>query len=443
MIGGWALIGIFVLGLIGIIIFTSRFKVHAFITMFFTAVIIGVVAGITPLKMVNLVISGFSSVLGYVGIIVVSAAIIGEILDKTGATLVVSNSLIKIVGKNHSPIAMALAGYLLSIPLMCCDTAFIVLSPLAQALSLGSGFSLTLFSLALAAGAFTGFKLIFPSAPLFPAIVFNADVVSVMLLGVLTSIPTLAAGILLAYRWGASRHLPENNNIRFRNDDLTFRELPRLWTSLAILMLPLIMIAVRSLLDRALNEGNTIKGIFDFVGHPIIALPLGVILALMMAKGKPHDEVNEWVSKGIQRAASIIVLVGAGGVFGKVLQETGIGLFLGKSILDIGIPPLLAVFLISALIKTIQGSSMVTMVTAPAIVLPMLPTLNISPALATMAVSAGAMVCININDSFFWVTTGFAGIDVHTGYKTITFMSIIMGVVSLTVIATASILIRV
>ncbi|MGQ9679614.1 MAG: GntP family permease [Candidatus Bathyarchaeia archaeon] len=351
------------------------------------------------------------------------------------------DSFIKIVGKNRSPIAMALAGYLASIPLMCCDTAFIVLSPLARSLSLGSRFSLTLFSLALAAGAFTGFKLIFPSAPLFPAIVFNADVSSVILLGVLTSIPTLAVGIFLAYRWGGLRHLPENDHIEdFEERVSRFGELPGLWASLATLMLPLILIVIRSLLGRALNEDNTIRGIFDFIGHLVIALPIGIILALMMANGKPYDQVNEWVSKGIQRAASIIVVVGAGGVFGKVLQETGIDMFLGKSILGTGIPSLLAVFLISALIKTSQGSSMVTMVTAPAIILPMLPTLNISPALATMAVSAGAMVCINVNDSFFWVTTGFAGIDVHTGYKTITSMSIIMGVVSLTVIAIASIL---
>ncbi|MBS7630574.1 GntP family permease [Candidatus Bathyarchaeota archaeon] len=441
MVEGWALIGIFILGLVGIIFLTTRLRVHTFLTMFFMALLIGIVAGISPLKMVDLVILGFSSVLGYIAIIVISATIIGEFLDKTGATLSISNSFLKLFGKNRSPVAMAVAGYLVSIPLMCCDTAFIVLSPLARALSIGSSFSITLFSLVLAAGAFTGFKLIFPAAPLFPTVIFGADVVKVMLLGFFASIPALAAGIFLSYRWSREVKFIAKKAIVEDLDEKEFRELPSLWAALSTLFVPIALIILRSLLEKILDTGNSIRESFNLIGHPVIAMPLGIILALMMAKGRSIDEINGWVSKGIQRASHIIVIVGAGGVLGKILQETGIGIFLGNSILGFGIPSILAVFLISALIKTSQGSSMVTMVTAPAILLPLLPTLNISPTLAAMAVSAGAMICVNVNDSFFWVTTGFAGFDTSTGYKTITFMSIIMGLVSLTVIYTVSILI--
>ncbi|MGB9622945.1 MAG: GntP family permease, partial [Candidatus Bathyarchaeia archaeon] len=433
------LIGIFILGLIGIMLLTTKLRIHVFLTMFFMAIVIGIASGISPSKMVDVVISGFSSVLGYITIIVISATIIGEFLDKTGATLTISNSFLKLFGKNRSPISIGVAGYLVSIPIMCCDTAFIVLSPLARALSLGSSFSTALFSLVLAAGTFTGFKLVFPAVPLFPTVMFEADVVKVMLLGFFASIPTLAAGVFLSYKWGKGAKFNAKKDI-VEGVEKEFKEPPSLWPSISTLFLPIALIILRSLLEKTLSTGDSIREFFSLIGHPVIAMPLGIILALRMAKGRSIDEINVWVSKGIQRASSIIVIVGAGGVLGKVLQETGIGVFLGNSILGFGIPSILAVFLISALIKTIQGSSMVTMATAPAILLPLLPTLNISPTLAAMAVSAGAMICVNVNDSFFWVTTGFAGFDVSTGYKTITVMSVIMGVVALTAISIASIL---
>lgn len=158
--------------------------------------------------------------------------------------------------------------------------------------------------------------------------------------------------------------------------------------------------------------------------HPFLAL-FFTALALGIAAGTPPSRTVE------------LVIEGFSGILGKILQETGIGTFLGNSVLGLGIPALVVVFLISALIKTGQGSSMVTMVTAPAIIYPVLPTLGLSPILATMAVCAGAMVCVNVNDSFFWVVTGFSGLDIASGYKTLTAMSIVMGLVALVVIAVA------
>lgn len=312
--------------------------------------------------------------------------------------------------------------------------------PLARALSTGSGFSVAVFSLSLAAGAFTSFKLIYPAAPLFPAAIFEADIATTIILGAVASIPVFAIGMIWAYYLG--RRFKENLDdvhvdVPTSYDDLgeKFSELPSLWASLSSLMLPILLIVVRSILNRMPGEANALRTLFDFIGNPVIALPVGVGLALILARDKPPQEVNGWISSGISRSASILVIVGAGGVLGKILQETGIGTFLGNSVLGLGIPPLVVVFLISALIKTGQGSSMVTMVTAPAIIYPILPTLGLSPALATMAVCAGAMVCININDSFFWVVTGFSGMDIASGYKTITAMSILMGLVALLAIA--------
>ncbi len=439
MVEGWPLLGLFILGILAVILLTSKAKVHPFIAMFTIAVTLGLASGIPVTEMPNIIITGFSSVMGYITIIIVSATIIGELMEKTGATIVISKSLLGIVGRSRSPIAVGLAGFIVSIPVICCDTAFLVLSPLARALSKGSGYSLKLYSLALAAGSLAGFKLIFPSGPLFPATIFGADVMKVLLLGTIALVPVLAVGLFFSYRFGgASEGAEAKDQVSFEELAQSYGKLPGLAQSFSVLLVPIILIVLRSIFDGLLPLSAPVRAIFDLVGHPVLALPIGIGLALLLTIGKPRDEVNTWISSGVQRAASILVIVGAAGVFGTVLQQTGIGSFLGASISGYGVPGVLVVFLIAALIKTGQGSSTVALVTAPAIILPLLPSLGISAALAAIAVSAGTLVCINVNDSFFWVTTGFSGIGVSEGYRTMTLMSVILGFVALAAIMVAA-----
>jgi len=435
LLEGWALFGIFVLGILAVILLTSKAKVHPFLAMFTVSIIIGLVSGISPAKMTDVIISGFSSFMGYLAIIIVSATIIGELMEKTGATIVISKALLSLVGRNRSPIAVGLAGFIVSIPLICCDTAFLVLSPLARALSKGSGFSLRLYSLALAAGALVGFKLIFPSGPLFPATIFGADVIKVLILGTVAAIPALVVGLLFSYRFGRDNDAKESEGVlSFEELEKSYGKLPSLVASFSVLLVPIILIVARSVFDNLLDLSNSIRVVFDLIGHPVLALPIGIGIALLLAKDKPREEVNHWITGGIQRAAPILVIVGAAGIFGAVLQMTGIGSFLGNSIIAFGVPGVLVAFLVAALIKTMLGSSTVALVTAPAIILPILPSLGISPALAAIAVSAGTLICINVNDSFFWVVTGFGEMDVSTGYRTITLMSVLLGLTALVVI---------
>jgi len=158
----------------------------------------GVAYGIPGDQLSELVVQGFSKVLGYIAIIIVSAAITGKVMEETGATYVVSRTVLRWVGRGRSPVATGLAGYLLALPVMCCDTAFIMLSPLAKALSTGSGYGLQLFTLALATGTFTSFKLVFPAAPLFPTTMFGADVSKVILLGFAASVSVFITGLMLS-----------------------------------------------------------------------------------------------------------------------------------------------------------------------------------------------------------------------------------------------------
>jgi len=312
LVEGWTLFGIFLLGILAVILLTSKAKVHPFLAMFTVSIVVGLVAGISPAKMTDVIISGFSSFMGYIAIIIVSATIIGELMEKTGATIVISKALLSLVGRNRSPVAVGLAGFIVSIPVICCDTAFLVLSPLARALSKGSGFSLRLYSLALAAGALTGFKLIFPSGPLFPATMFGADVTKVLILGAAASIPVLAVGLLFSYRFGGSNDVKDDEEIvSFEELAKSYGKLPGIVASFSVLLVPIILIVSRSIFDNLLESSNSIRIVFDLIGHPVLALPIGIGIALLLAKDKPRDDVNNWITGGIQRAATILVIVGA------------------------------------------------------------------------------------------------------------------------------------
>ena len=419
---------VFLAGIVSIVLLTIRFKAHPFLAMFFIALAMGVAYGIPGDRLSELVVQGFSNVLGYIAIIIVSATVMGKVMEETGATYVISRTVLGWVGRSRSPVATGLAGYILALPVMCCDTAFIMLSPLARALSAGSGYSLQMFTLALAAGTFSSFKLVFPAAPIFPATMFQADVSKVVMLGVAVSLPVLVAGLLFAYMLGGSSGNPEpRGSEEYDIMAEKYESLPSPALSFAVILVPIALIVAKSVL--------TVPSILDLVGSPVIALPVGVLVSLLLTLGRDPTTVNVWISQGVSRSASIMVIVGAGGVLGLVLQEVGIGELLGGMSVGLGLPGLLVIFIISALIKTGQGSSMVTMVTAPAIVLPLLPSLGVDPAMAVMAVCAGAMVCVNVNDSFFWVVTGFGEMGVAEGYRTITLMSLILGVLALAVIA--------
>jgi len=425
---GAATLLVFLAGILSIVMLTTKVKAHPFLSMFFVAVVMGVAYGIPAARLSELVVQGFSKVLGYIAIIIVSATVMGKVMEETGATYVISRTVLGWVGRGRSPVATGLAGYILALPVMCCDTAFIMLSPLAKALSTGSGYGLQLFTLALAAGTFSSFKLVFPAAPLFPATMFGADVSKVILLGVAASLPVFVVGLWLAYRLGGSLN-EESSRGTEEYDRLAekYGSLPSPWMAFGVILVPIALIVVRSMLPS--------QGILELVGNPVIALPIGVLMSLLLTLGRDPATVNGWISQGVSRSASILVIVGAGGVLGLILQEVGIGGLLGGMSSGLGLPGLLVIFIIAALIKTGQGSSMVTMVTAPAIVLPLLPSLGVDPVMATLAVSAGAMVCVNVNDSFFWVVTGFGEMDVGQGYRSITLMSVLMGVLALAVVA--------
>ncbi len=180
-----------------------------------------------------------------------------------------------------------------------------------------------------------------------------------------------------------------------------------------------------------LAEGNLARTVAGFTGHPVVALPLGVGLLMLLNRRVGMETMSKWTSDAIVRSASILLIVGAGGALGAVLQQTGVGDYLGVLMTQTGLPGLLVPFLLAMMLKITQGSSLVTMFTTPAIVAPVLPSLGISPEIAVLSTCAGALAVVHVNDSFFWVVTRFAGLDVSAGYRSLTILTLWQGLLAL------------
>ena len=427
-------LGMFVVGILSVVVLTSKFKVQPYFALFGVAVVLAPVIGIPMSEIGDIVVEGFSSTMGYMAIITVSAIIIGEIMKESGAIYAVSKTILDIVGKKSSNIAMGLVGYIVAFPVLCGDTAFIMLSPLTESLAASGVVNPMTLVLTLAAGTFASYALLFPAAPLLPVTILGADVASSLILGLVASIPAMVVGIIVASRMGRKLEYKFEGKENGSLEELgrKYNNLPRPVTVLLILMVPIALIVTKSLVLNLIGKSIPV---IDFLGNPVIALPLGVVLSMILARGTPKEEVDKWISKGVSSSASLLMIMGAGSVFGMVLQRTGVGIILGGIAADFHLPGLLVVFLVAVIMKTGQGGTTPTMITTTAIIHPLLPSLGVHPVMAAMAISAGAMIMVHVNDTFFWVVTGFSKMDVASGYRTVSVLSTVMGLTAFIVIS--------
>jgi GntP family gluconate:H+ symporter len=431
-----------------IILFTAKYKVNAFLVLLLAALFYGFFCFVftgTPLLLtktnpdkttvtglIDLITGGFGSTLTSIGIVIVLGVIMGYFLEKTGAALVMAKSILKLVGKKNAPLAMAISGYVVSIPVFC-DSGFVILQALNRSLAQSAGVSLAVMGTALSMGLYATHCLVPPTpGPIAAAANIGANLGLVIMFGLLASIPALLAGWLFATRIGKKIWIDPNAEQSYEDLLKSFKDLPSTFMSFLPVVLPLVLIALNSVAAFPTNPFGTgaVKGFFVFLGNPNIALLIGVFIAASMARGK-GDVFGEWTSKAIESSAIILVITAAGGALGMVLRASGIGTYLGTTLAKMNIGILLP-FIIAAAIKTAQGSSTVSLVTTSAILFPMLEqlgwTTNIQKALVVLAIGAGAMVVSHANDSYFWVVAKFSDMKVDQAFKLQTLGSLITGI---------------
>ena len=424
------------LAIVFIIVATTRLNLHPFLALLISAFGYGIFCGrMTLEEVVQSVNAGFGDTIGYIGIVILAGSVIGTFLEKSGGAYKLAESTLKLVGRRNVPMAMGIIGYIVSIPVFC-DSAFVILSPLGRALSRKVKISLAA-SAALSLGLYATHTMVPPTpGPVAAAGLLGADLGLVILWGALVSIIAVAAGWLFSIKFAARTYIDPEKDSEETEVEQIAAEAPSAIKSVIPILLPIILIVLKSIADlksHPFGEGN-IAVFADFIGQPVVALLIGVFFAFLLPRKLKTEMLSAsgWVGQAVIAAATIIIITGCGGAFGKVLQNSGISIvvkeYLGQSAgLSIWLP-----FLVAAALKTAQGSSTVAMITTAGIMAPLLGTLGLeaptAKALVVVTIGAGSMVVSHANDSYFWVVTGLSGMTVKQGYKLQTLGSLIEGV---------------
>ena len=457
----WLII-LLILAIVFIIISTSVFKWHPFLSLIIAAFGFGVFSGTMSLNdIVSAVNGGFGNTIGYIGIVILAGSIIGKFLEKSGGAFKLATGALKIVGKKNMPLAMSIVGYIVSIPVFC-DSAFIVLSPLSKALAKTIKISFAVMAMSLSLGLFITHHLIPPTpGPVAAAGILEADLGTVILLGLPVSLLGLVVAWLFSVKYakkfsialeedpvsGSGVNKKKDENKKSESDPgetyeeenkvlNTFAEGPSLLKSLLPIFIPIILIILRSVNDlpsAPFGSGNGAM-IIGFIGQPSVALLIGVGLSFLLPVKFSKDMLSSsgWLGEGIVAAATIIIVTGSGGAFGKVLQESGIAEVVkenlsGAQSLGIWLPIIIAMSL-----KIAQGSGTVSIITTASLMAPLVPSLGMdSPsarALVVVAIGAGSMIASHANDSYFWVVTQMSGMTVNQGYRLQTMGTLILGI---------------
>lgn len=444
---GVGLIIAFVVSIVIMIVAISKFHVHPFIALMGISLILALVVGIPLGNIPNMIGAGFSGTFSSIGIVIILGAIIGTILEKTGGALKLAEMVVKVVGRKRPDIAVELMGWVVSIPVFC-DSGFVILDPIRRALQKKTGYSSVALTICLSAGLYTSHVFIPPTpGPIAAANTLGVgeNLLLVMGIGALVSIPCLIAANFYANYIGKSVKTVEDkqdtSEAEYNELLKSFGKLPGGFMALAPIIIPIICMAISSIVSVAGIEGG-VKTFFTFVGTPIIALAIGVVFGvILLAQQKKMGEFYQIVDDTLRVVGPILFVTAAGGVLGKVISEAGFVGYMQEHAAILAKIGIFFPFIVSAILKTAQGSSTVALTTTAGIMgsitdsgsMMNLLGLNTPMAgvLTVMAIAAGAMTVSHANDSYFWVVTKFGQVETTDGYKTQSAMTGIMGVVGI------------
>ncbi|MHC4165812.1 MAG: GntP family permease [Planctomycetota bacterium] len=422
--------------LLALILAIVKLHMHPFLALLCGGLFLGLATGMPMDKTLDSLLGGFAKTLKGIGIVMVLGAVIGEILTETGGSFRIAESTLRLTGEKRVPFAMGLTGYVVAIPVFV-DVAYIMLQPITEMLAVKSRRTIIVTGLSLTAGLTATHALLPPTpGPLAAAEAVGANLGKVILINAFVAAFSVIGGLLWVLLACGKIELPYDRSIREKilrkeaSPELVSQR-PGLIFSLGPILLPLFLITLASLseVDSLAIAKNSV---IQFLGSPVIALLIGLALAsFSLKKGSRMQQLRSIVDRSIGKAAAVIMITGAGGALGGVIQASPIESDVSTTIASLGMPGLLLPFILAAGLTTATGSLTVSMVTSASIVYPMLGSLNVSPEMAVALIGAGSFCVFHANASFFWLLHRLHNIPPNVLYRTYTLQSLCMGLCGL------------
>ena len=408
-----------------------RMKVSAFVSLLLVSMITALIAGIPVDKVMPTLIAGMGSTLGSITIIVGLGAILGKMIEVSGGAEALASYFSRLLGVSKTVAAVTIAGFILGIPIFV-DVGFIILAPIVLGFARFTKANPIVYGLPVAAAMLTVHVVVPPHpGPVAAANILHADVGMLTLLGILLCIPTSICAFYFAIRTDiTSLNMADIQSDRVKLDNL---EPPSVGLILTLVILPIALIMLGTVSATVLDKASSLYRVAQFLGSPGTALMISILLAFYfigIKRGWELGRIGEVMDDALPTAAVVILVTGGGGVFGKVLTETGVGTALANTLVSLGIPILPAAFIIAAALRASQGSATVAILTTAGLLADAAAAYSDNyRVMITIAIGFGGFGFSHINDSFFWILTKYLNMSVSEGLRTWTLITSVIGIV--------------
>ncbi|MFE4552705.1 GntP family permease [Streptomyces sp. NPDC056785] len=465
--GTAGLLTVAALGILLLLFLIIKIRLQPFVALLAVSIAVGLAAGLSVTELfgtvqrsdaVSLIESGMGGTLGHIAIIIGLGTMLGAVLEVSGGAEVLASRLLQIFGEKRAPLAMGLTGLIFGIPVFF-DVGIFVLAPIVYAAAKRGGKSILLYCLPLLAGLSMTHAFLPPHpGPVAAAGLLHVDLGWVILMGIVCGIPAVLAAWAWAAWIGKRIFVPVPQDMVEAADEakaalaeeqrtagVTPREAPvPLGTVLGIIGTPLVLILLATFSSIAFDP-STGRSVIEFFGHPFVALTIALLLAyylLGIRRGWSRKSLETVSTASLKPVGNILLVVGAGGVFGAVLKGSGVAQALSDTFNDVGLPVVVLAYLISLVLRVAQGSATVAIVTTAGIVAPLLTEGDHSQAfvaLVIMAISAGSIFASHVNDGGFWMVAKYFGISERDTLKTWTVLESVLSVAGFAVAAVVSV----
>lgn len=432
-----ALIGLVFFGVVLLLGLVVVVRLHAFLALLVTSLVVAVLGGIPLGEIAGLIQQEMGGTLGYIAVVIGVGAMFGEMLQRSGGARSIANTLLRVFGDRYSPWALGLTGLIVAVPVFF-DVALILFIPLVYSLARRSGRSLLFYAIPLLAGIAVAHSFIPPTpGPVAVAGLLGADLGWVIAFGVVAGVPaTIVGGIWYGRRVSRCIHLDVPDFMHLPPDPMSppnASGAPGFGLSTGLIALPLVLILLGTASSVALPDEHPLRDVLALVGHPFTALIAATLLSFYVLGtrlGHSGNEVRQMATRSLEPVGLIILVTGAGGVFGKVLVATGVGTAVADWMATSRLPLVALAFLIAAVVRVAQGSATVSMVTAAGLMAPILEAMTVSAphvAAVVIAIASGATVLSHVNDSGFWLVNRYLGMSEKETLQVWTVMETVVG----------------
>ena len=424
-------------GLIMLLLLILYFRIPAFIALLIATIVIGLLVGMNPEAIMETVQKGMGSTLGYVATIVGLGAMFGALLEISGGSQIIANTLIKRFGIAKAPWALLCSGFIIAIPVFF-DVAFIILIPVVYALQRITQKSLLLYAMPLLAGLAVTHAFIPPTpGPVAVAEILGASLGWVIVWGGVVGLPVaVLAGIVFGRFISKRIFVPQPHALETEQISERPKNIPKMGTIVSIILIPIVLILTATFIKSGTlgTYSPLLVKSLSFLGHPFTALIVANLLAwYFLGIRLQHSKITllKVCSKSMAPAGTIILLTGAGGVLKQMLVDINIGGMLAETWVDQKQSVFVLAFVAAALVRILQGSSTVAMITTAGLMAPLLPTLHLTPqalGLLVISIASGSSIFSHVNDSGFWLVSQYLGISEKNTFRSWTMMTTVLGV---------------